>query len=155
MEGYTNPCRVEGIIQWKVLIRDHHLFTVFCKRFEEQSNGSSSIMLETIFCGTDTIKSDFWTEKMEMFDGNCCIENLMPILRRKTCCFVMKCPIEKSPNIPKFNECFNLSFVGFDKMAKFITLFILLWIADPSIDRLVSICNDHLNYILVNEHSPY
>ena len=89
--------RVEGLIQW----------------FEEQLNGSCSFILETIFSGADITRSDVWTEKVEKFDWHCYIENLMPILRRKTCCYVMKIPIDQPPNIPKPNGCFDLSFVGF------------------------------------------
>ena len=112
MEGHTNPFWAGGLVQRMVLIRKHHLFTVFHKRFEEQPNSSCLIMLEMIFSGADIIKSDVWTEKTETFDWLCCIENLMFILRRKTCCYIMKCPIEKSLNIPKPNGCFDLSFVG-------------------------------------------
>ena len=45
----------------------------------------------------------------------------MSILRRKTC-YITKCP-----NIPRTNKFFDLSVVGFNKMAQFIALFILLW----------------------------
>ena len=59
----------------------------------------------------------------------------------------MTYPTEKSPSISKPNKFFDLSFVGFDKMAQFIDSFVLLWMLNAFIDRMIGLWNDHSDYI--------
>lgn len=59
----------------------------------------------------------------------------------------MTYPTEKSPSISKPNKFFDLSFVGFDKMTQFIAPFVLLWMLNAFIDRMIGLWNDHSDYI--------
>lgn len=101
-------------------------------------------MLKAIGSSGDVVITNTCTEKTETLDRHRGIEYFMTIYRRVCYVYMMKCPVEKSTDIPKSNERFDLSFIGFYEMAQFITLFILRWLTNMKMVAII--INNYKNF---------